>query len=162
MSTYQYTSGDDLLAAGQSLAQKNTCVMEITDLEGSASIYIPNADIPAVAVGLLKAAGQECVIIPKDPVESIINTVIKAGLIDRFNTAPAIAEYLDGKAAEKKANAAMEAAAKLEAAEKKLQERRDAIKTELVKAVLNCDGPTNIVRTAIDRIIELEDGAARD
>ena len=135
---------------------------------GGAAVYVTPADSLMIAAELLKAAGQESVIVPKSKkeIEDFGHGNLRCGLTDIGFTSSS--EWARDRAAEllalaehRDAAAAREAAekAEAEAAEKKLQERRDAIKTELVKALLNCAGPTDMTQVAINRIIELEDAA---
>lgn len=142
---------------------------------GGIGSYIPAADVPTVALELLKAAGQESVIVPK--VESPVRPSGSGGeLIECGHGARKVTVHREDSAdklREKAANyialaesaAAREAAekAEAEAAEKKLQERRDALAKKAGHPIYMY-APQNI-KTLIAQVVELEDkldGASRD
>ena len=168
MSEYEYTyptsSGPDLTICGFEDMAAHVWISS-NHQPGGIGSYIPNADAPTVAAELLKAAGHEATILPKTgdivrertdkfiigfgQFEASVPRVVNPELVRVWAANYiALAEYIESKAQrETEAEAA-----------KKLQERRDEVKAELVKAMLNHTEATDIVRTAIDRIIELEDG----
>lgn len=167
--SYEYIDEDRDSIRIEGLAAHGDTYVTICALNGAVrSARIDNSDVPAVAAELLKAAGQESVIIPKahEEVERLGDELTCGGgpewagssiasnpnwLRNKAANCIAIAEYIENKASHEAE------------AEKKLQERRDALSFQLngggVELLLvPYANRTATMRQAIDRIIELEDG----
>lgn len=171
MSTFEYNHDGRRFTADSALRKDSVFVTAQPTNVPLYGIWIPNADVPTVAAELLKAAGQESAIVPKSKkeIEDFGHGNLRCGLTDVGFTSSsewardraaellALAEYRDAKAAREAAEKA-----EAEAAEKKLQERRDALATELFGLDLKFDelGPRSGGRTAIHRIITLQDKLA--
>lgn len=169
MSDYQYTDteGDKLRITTGYVDERIiiTCGAQDGNQRG---VFVSNADVPTVAAELLKAAGQESAIIPKahEEVERLGDELTCGGgpewagssiasnpnwLRNKAANCIAIAEYIENKASHEAE------------AEKKLQERRDALSFQLNGGGVELlrvpyANRTATMRQAIDRIIELEDG----
>ena len=166
MSEYEYTyptsSGPDLTISSFKDMAAHVWISS-NHQPGGIGSYIPNADVPTLAAELLRAAGQEGVFVPMRPQKVRVNAngVLECGdgteyanalassdptiLRNRAANHIALAEYIESKAA-READA-----------EKKLQERRDALATEFSMGAYSYEVITPMVKFAIDRIIELED-----
>lgn len=184
MSEYEYihptSGGPNLTICAFDKAEARVWVSSNRQPGGIGS-YIPAADVPTVALELLKAAGQESVIVPK--VESPVRpsgsggeliecghgarkvTVHREDSADKLREKAAnyiaLAEYVESAAAREAAEKA-----EAEAAEKKLQERRNTLLSAIGHGyeyeALGLNAP---MRKAVDLIIQLKDkldGASRD
>ena len=164
MSEYKYTDLDgDTVTFSRAI--NGGVVVVASDSATSAVARIEPTDVPSVAAELLKAAGQEGAFVPKAKDEvrmdrtfptiascgygpSLVHVAGGSDPIELGTTAAnyiAIAEYIESKAT-READA-----------EKKLQERRDALATEFSMGAYSYEVITPMVKFAIDRIIELED-----
>lgn len=179
MSTYEYMDsiGDKLRISSNGYGGA-TLVAEGKSSLRRKTILVEHEDAPTVAAELLKAAGQESVIVPKNSLavathhpESTTDTWVthescgplseadysvvdssNAWLMARHWISIALkVEQVEGEAESVKAEA--------EAAETKLQERRDALTQEFSTYPYRYDNVSPTARKAIDRIIELEDAA---
>lgn len=135
-------------------------------IESDPYVSIPNADVPTVALELLKAAGQEVTILPKTtkPVVERPHNQVRCGVsVTNAETDPtelrewaagmvAIAEYIENKAQRETE------------VEKKLQERRDALAERFTGNEGALYGQCLYgTKQAIDAYIALEDRlASRD
>ncbi len=159
MSEYTYTDPDgDKLHVSPYRSMESLVQV---DLYGDNwGIRIPNADVPTVAAELLKAAGQEATILPKSTsvVQEFADGSLRCGMTDTTSTASV--GWARARAAELLALADhIESTAQREAdAEKKLQERRDALATELSNGYGDYESAADGMQKAIDRIINLIDG----
>ena len=135
MSTYKHEDHDGDTLEIHDTPFKKGVLITVRSRSVARSTYIPNADAPTVAAELLKAAGRTDL----------------AGYIE----AVVVREAAAAREAAEKAEA--------EAAEKKLQERRDALAkefdTECDASLARYRNCTLTLRRAINRIIELEDAA---
>ncbi|MBP3044856.1 hypothetical protein KKR91_01300 [Arthrobacter jiangjiafuii] len=174
MSDYIYKNSTDRLEINSAAMREDECFMAVIEKGTSAGIFIPNADVPTVALELLNAAGQESVLVPKayEEVEQLGDEItcgsgpeaaharmamnpnwLRNGAANMI----ALAEYIESAATREAAEKA-----EAEAAEKKLQERRDALLRDF-RAGGAWDYTSELAQLAIDRIIELEDKlASRD
>lgn len=173
MSSYEYThtSGSSLLIRDSSYPDR--ILLRVGFNNSKEGMHIPSADVPTVALELLKAAGQESVIVPKAYEEVVDkgNGRIECGggpesafgemsmnpnwLYNRAANYVALAQYIEGAPAREAAEKA-----EAEAAEKKLQERRDALAKELSEDRRTYSETSLTAQAAINHIIELEDKLA--
>lgn len=164
MSQYEYTdsSGDTLtIASGPSVV---TLIARMRESVGCN--YVANADAPTVAAELLKAAGQESVIVAKaaDEVRVEAGSVLAVGA-----AASKVALMADSDPRDLRSIAAnyiaiadyIESTTRRETeAAKKLQERRDALVRKFGGGGGSYAATDYPLQQAVDAYIELED--ARD
>lgn len=176
MNDYTYTDkdGDALEIVGVEVRPAHEAFISVSlspRCGGNGAVHIPNDDAPIVALELLKAAGQESVIVPKatgdiveatpgeyecgDGPERAYGSVSQNPnwLYNKAANYIAIAEYIEFTAAREDAEKA-----EAEATEKKLADRRDAIATDL--DMTHYVHLVTSAALAVDRIIELEDKLA--
>ena len=156
MSTYEYKHEGRRFTA-DTAAMKDAVFVTAQPVNVTLhGMRIPNADVPTVAAELLKAAGQESVIVPK----SSSKVMIEADLL-RCGEAGRVAYVKlneDPDALRTIAANYIAIAAHIDSGEAKLQERRDEVIKYLGWGNWLIISPSG--RKAIDRIIELEDGKA--
>lgn len=181
MSDYRYETDNGGIDIRESVNDANVFIWVHEDRK-EAAILIPKAEAPTVAMEILKVAGQESVTVPtaySDVVEAAPGEYEcgdgperaygSAGqnpnwLYHKAANYIAIAEYIESTAAREAAEKA-----EAEAAEKMLQERRDALaiafSADFTGHSFAYPELDPVARKAIDAYIELQDkldGASRD